>query len=63
MKVAEPDTAPPTGSAFALDPAVTFTARRAFAATTGTAALPDQTLRFGAPLVLHTDSDPALLVA
>jgi hypothetical protein len=63
VKVAEPDTAPADGPAFALDPAVTFTARRACAAKTGNAALPDQTLRFGAPLVLHTESDSALLVA
>jgi hypothetical protein len=63
VKVAEPDTAPPAGPAFALDPDVPFTARRAFAEKTGLTALPDQTLRFGASLVLHTESDPALLVA
>ena len=62
MKAAVPAVAPAAGGDFALDPGATYSDRRIAAKTTGAAALGEQTLRYGAPLVLTTEGETALLV-
>ena len=48
---------------FVLDADATFTAKRVCAAADGDAALADQTLRYGVPLILTTQGEKALLIA
>ena len=62
VKAAVPAVAPAGGDDFALDPGATYSDRRIAAKTTGAAALGEQTLRYGAPLVLTTEGETALLV-
>jgi hypothetical protein len=62
VTAAVPDAEPAAGDDFALDPGATYTDRKLAAKTTGAAALGEQTLRYGTPLVLTTEGETALLV-
>jgi len=62
VKASVPDVAPAGGPDFVLDLGATHTDRKLAAKTTGAAALGEQTLHYGTPLVLTTEGERALLV-